>query len=91
MEHEWALLRNCADFKDVYDYVFNKYGVEDYLSVLDTIEAELEEYENSSEDEWQEIVDAGNVKDSVWWYVGTISTEYFLNECFFYDKEENKP
>lgn len=44
----WEVLRNCADFQKIYDYVFNKYGVEDYCSILDKIEDELETYENSS-------------------------------------------
>ena len=26
----WEVLRNCVDFQEIYDYVFNKYGVEDY-------------------------------------------------------------
>lgn len=78
----WELLRKCADFKEVYDHIFNEYGVEEYESVLDKIEKELEDYENSTDDEWQSVVEQGNVPDSVLWFVGMIDTEYFLNECW---------
>ena len=78
---KWSLLKECADFKEVYDYVFNKYGVNGYCSVLDQLENEIEAYENSLEDEWQKVVDDGNVPYSVQWYCGAIDTEYFLNEC----------
>ena len=78
----WEVLRNCADFQEIYDYVFNKYGVEDYCSILDKIEDELETYENSSSEKWQEIVENGNISDSIQWFCGMIDTEYFLNECW---------
>lgn len=78
----WEVLRNCADFQEVYDYVFNKYGVEDYCSILDKIEDELKTYENSSSEKWQEAVENENISDSIQWFCGIIDTEYFLNECW---------
>ena len=68
----WEVLRNCVDFQEIYDCVFNKYGVED----------ELETYENSSSEKWQEAVENGNIPDSIQWFCGMIDTEYFLNECW---------
>ena len=82
IKDRWELLRECADFKEVYDYVFNKYGVDEYCSVLDQLENEIEAYENSSEDEWQQVVDNGDIPYSVQWFVGMIDTDYFLNECW---------
>ena len=76
----WKVLRNCADFQEIYDYVFNKYGVEDYCSILDKIEDELETYENSSSEKWQEAVENENISDSIQWFFGIIDTEYFLNQ-----------
>ena len=78
----WEVLRNCVDFQEIYDCVFNKYGVEDYCSILDKIEDELETYENSSSEKWQEAVENGNIPDSIQWFCGMIDTEYFLNECW---------
>lgn len=78
----WEVLRNCADFQEIYDYVFNKYGVEDYCSILDKIEDELEFYENSSSEKWQEAAENENIPDSIQWFCGMIDTEYFLNECW---------
>ena len=78
----WEVLRNCADFQEIYDYVFNKYGVEDYCSILDKIEDELKTYENSSSEKWLETVENGNIPDSIQWLCGMIDTEYFLNECW---------
>lgn len=78
----WELLRQCADFKEVYDHVFNEYGFDECCSILDRIEMELEDYENSSDDEWQSVVEQGNVPDSVAWFVGMINTEFFLYECW---------
>ena len=78
----WEVLRNCADFQEIYNYVFNKYGVEDYCSILDKIEDELETYENSSSEKWQGAVENGNIPDSIQWFCGMIDTEYFLNECW---------
>ena len=78
----WEVLRSCVDFQEIYDCVFNKYGVEDYCSILDKIEDELETYENSSSEKWQEAVENGNIPDSIQWFCGMIDTEYFLNECW---------
>lgn len=78
----WKVLRNCADFQEIYDYVFNKYGVEDYCSILDKIEDELEIYENPSSEKWQGAVESRNIPDSIQWFCGMIDTEYFLNECW---------
>ena len=78
----WEVLRNCVDFQEIYDCVFNKYGVEDYCSILDRIEDELETYKNSSSEKWQEAVENGNIPDSIQWFFGMIDTEYFLNECW---------
>lgn len=78
----WKVLRDCADFQEVYNYVFNKYGAEDYCSVLDKIEDELEAYENSSDKEWQEAVENENIPDSIQWFCGMIGTECFLKECW---------
>ena len=64
----WEVLRNCADFQEIYDYVFNKYGVEDYCSILDKIEDELETYENSSSEKWQEAVENGKYNETmIYW------------------------
>lgn len=78
----WKILRNCADFQKVYDYVFNKYNIKDYCFVLDEIENELETYENASDEEWQKIIENGNIPDSIRWFCGMINTECFLNECW---------
>ena len=50
--------------------------------ILDEIEREIQNYLDSTEEEWQEVVENGNVPESVEWYCGMIDTEYFLNECW---------
>jgi len=81
-ENRWPLLMNCADFQEVYDYIFNKYMEEDCFSILDDIENEIETYENSSEEEWQKNINNENIPASVQWYCGIINTKYFLTEFF---------
>lgn len=78
----WTLLSNCADFKKVYDYVFNQYYAKNdcIYVLLDTIESELQTYENSSEEKWNVVVEKGEIPQSVMWYCGMIDTNSFLND-----------
>lgn len=80
--NNWKLLRSHTDFKKVYRYVFAKYGAANYRSVLNTIENELEFFEEATEDERQKLINNADVPYSVEWYYGIIDTEYFLNECW---------
>ena len=81
MKSRWKNLRECSDF----DKVFNKIKLDyvgNYINILDEIEREIQNYLDSTEEEWQEVVENGNVPESVEWYCGMIDTEYFLNECW---------
>lgn len=81
MKSRWKNLRECSDF----DKVFNKIKLDyvgNYINILDEIEREIQNYLDSTEEEWQEVVENGNVPESVKWYCGMIDTEYFLNECW---------
>lgn len=61
-ENKWPLLKTCADFKKVYDYILDKYDD----SILDTIEKEIELYNDLSEDDYAKTVETRPI--SVLWY-----------------------
>ena len=81
MKSRWKNLSSCADF----DKVFNKIKLDyigNYIEKLDEIEKEIQDYLDSTDDEWQSVVENCNVPASVEWFVGMIDTDYFLNECW---------
>lgn len=81
MKSRWKNLSECSDFDKVFNKIKLDY-VENYINILDEIEREIQNYLDSTEEEWQEVVENGNVPESVKWYCGMIDTEYFLNECW---------
>lgn len=77
MENKWEILSGCADFNIIFGKIKAKYA-DDYTEKLDEIERQIQYYLDSPEEEWQTIVENGEVPYAVQWYVGMLNTETFL-------------
>lgn len=72
----WKHIEETADFDDLVDTL--KERDEFYERWLDIIDKEIELYLESTDDDWEEIVECDQVPDSVLWYDGEIDTEQLV-------------
>lgn len=75
----WNNLSECTDFNQLLDELKSSYA-DSYEEKMDEMEREIQNYLDSSEEEWQDTVENGKAPYSVQWYCGAIDTNLLINE-----------